>query len=85
MAVARLVGNLCGSAKRGTSAVPLGCREAGGELERSLGLGFLAEHFGMRGTVTDAWEPATSTVDYRGLGRVGTAAEKDYGREGPGG
>ncbi len=32
------------------------------------------EHFGMRGTVTDAWEPATSTVDYRGLGRVGTAA-----------
>src|SRR5215211_5010586 len=32
------------------------------------------EHFGMRGTVTDAWEPATSTQDYRGLGRVGIAA-----------
>ncbi len=34
------------------------------------------EHFGMRGTVTDAWEPARSTVDYRGLGRVGSAAGK---------
>ena len=34
------------------------------------------EHFGMRGTVTDAWEPARSTVDYRGLGRVGSAADK---------
>ncbi len=22
-------------------------------------------HFGMRGTLTDTWEPATSTVDYR--------------------
>ena len=34
------------------------------------------EHFGMPGNVTDAWEPPTSTVDYRGLGRFGTAAGK---------
>ncbi len=36
----------------------------------------VVEHFGVRGTVIDAWEPATSTVDYRGLGRVETAAGK---------
>src|SRR5829696_6604956 len=41
MAVARLVGNVCGSANRGTSAVPLGFRDAGGELERSLGFAVL--------------------------------------------
>src|SRR5829696_5989372 len=65
------------SADRQTEA-PLPCRSASVMLAESSSarwaLRSFVGPFGMRGTVTDAWEPATSTQDYRGLGRVGTAA-----------